>query len=754
MQMRIHAPLVLMAGLFCSNLFSQTVPSLSFSPNAAVTGNAKTTSGLTLSPASINFGYQLVGTTGSQITQTVTNSGTAPVVVKDISISGRDRRDFLLAYSFALPVTVAPGGSLVMNLRFNPSLPWRPDTRDARFVISVKNAGEKDEGNDSPSVVPLTGIGATCGGPLPGCSSGCADKDGDGLNDAWEIAGGVDLNNDGEIDARHDLLLQGASPNKPDIFVWYDWMDYGLGNVTCASDRACTLFGRSHLGETCQLQGALEGRCAYACSMDSECTSRWPAEAHAGERCVSNVCEHTHDPLVLDADAFGPVIAQFAAHGINLHMLRGNPQPHSQVLSFRDNAQMDLSCEGASLAAGTAGLGKYAASFYNLKALGNPDKLNLAFHYVVFAHYSGCDSMGHCPGSTGFQENLLSSCSNRTMTFGQVGVGELSGNDFIVSMGRVVSDGGISPRFQTPGAFMHELGHNLGLRHDGHLDQACFSSTDCSSNDRCADIGDGQGLACHEMGNGSPGAEESNFKPNYLSIMNYRYERNFIQIGDSVGSRVPLRCSGNSDCGGKGAFCVLNDSSSHCSISGHICSASSDCTVSGDSCIAPVRSNTCSTTGYACLTSSDCTGGDSCLPPSPGTCARMDYSSQTLPVGGATPGALDESNLDDTVGLGSGTSDLFTYTDALCHLSALYAPTTGPVNWTGSGIYTTPDGLLHLFPGGIESFTDRGVQADVAAPFGVCAGNPRDILHGHTDWPDLSGIQFNYGFQCRPAGAR
>ena len=110
---------------------------------------------------------------------------------------------------------------------------------------------------------------------------------------------------------------------------------------------------------------------------------------------------------------------------------------------------------------------------------------------------------------------------------------------------------------------------------------------------------------------------------------------------------------------------------------------------------------------------------------------------------------MDEANLDDTVGLGSGTSDLFTYTDAVCHLSWLTAPTSGPVNWAGTGVYTTPDGSLHLY--GVESFTDIGVQADVDS-LGVCDPQPHDVLHGHTDWPDLSGIPFNYKFQCTPNG--
>src|SRR5262249_7969729 len=50
-----------------------------------------TVGSVTLSPASMNFGYQLVGTTGAQMVETVTNSGAAPLVITDISISGRDR---------------------------------------------------------------------------------------------------------------------------------------------------------------------------------------------------------------------------------------------------------------------------------------------------------------------------------------------------------------------------------------------------------------------------------------------------------------------------------------------------------------------------------------------------------------------------------------------------------------------------------------------------------------------------------------
>jgi hypothetical protein len=89
--------------------------------------------------------------------------------------------------------------------------------------------------NASPSSGPVSGtsavfnelrVGDACLAPdMPACSSDCADTDLDGLNDAWEIAGGVDLNGDGMItDSYHDVLLPGANPNAPDIYLKYDYM--------------------------------------------------------------------------------------------------------------------------------------------------------------------------------------------------------------------------------------------------------------------------------------------------------------------------------------------------------------------------------------------------------------------------------------------------------------------------------------------------------------------------------------------------
>lgn len=70
------------------------------------------------------------------------------------------------------------------------------------------------------------------------------------------------------------------------------------------------------------------------------------------------------------------------------------------------------------------------------------------------------------------------------------GSGELIGNDFMVTLGAF--SGSTGDRGEQAATFMHELGHNLGLEHGGGDDQ--------------------------------------NFKPNYLSIMNYMFTFEFKHV--------------------------------------------------------------------------------------------------------------------------------------------------------------------------------------------------------------------------------
>ena len=114
------------------------------------------------------------------------------------------------------------------------------------------------------------------------------------------------------------------------------------------------------------------------------------------------------------------------------------------------------------------------------------------FHYLIFAYSQNAD------GSSGSS-----------------GLAELNGNDFLVTLGNwglssdTPEDTNMLINFQAS-TLMHELGHNLGLRHGGD--------------------------------------ENLNFKPNYYSIMNYLYQLNGLPtIGTNEGDRFHLEWYGPAD---------------------------------------------------------------------------------------------------------------------------------------------------------------------------------------------------------------
>ncbi len=251
-------------------------------------------------------------------------------------------------------------------------------------------------------------VGDACLGPNPACSSGCADTDGDGLNDAWEKAGGIDLNGDGRIDEKRDLMLRGADPHKQDVFVQYDWMGYSAAGNSCNTSSDCEIRGSAHVGESCagpKVLPSASGSCTFACTSDISCTSRGPG--HAQEKCRDNACVHTHDPDAMAPGALEAVADAYLAHGINLHLIRGHELPHSEVVSYRTAGQIADVCEGASSTA--VGLGKYAVSLYDLKAVSSLDPLKIAYHYSLFSHYSGCDSQEHCEACPAAETRMAAS---------------------------------------------------------------------------------------------------------------------------------------------------------------------------------------------------------------------------------------------------------------------------------------------------------------------------------------------------------
>src|SRR5215831_4534756 len=385
---------------------------------------------MSLSASAIDFGYQLVATSSPRTTEKITNLGASPIVITELSVSGRDRGDFSVSCNCSLPLTLMPGNSIGIDLTFTPAAPWRAGSRNGRLEISEKNDSQ---------YVTLTGMGTTCGGPVPSCSSGCLDSDDDGLNDAWEIAGGIDLNNDGRIDATNDLLLPGADPNRPDIYLKYDYM---VATTT------------SPIGTP----------------------------------------PHSHQPA---PKAIQQVVEAFALHGVDLHV---DPQHDAmpEVLVTTLDPNPATACAGD--------------DFITMRTLRQQHFGNRkwAYHYALFGHNAVLPDTGdglNCPQDReclAYPDPLSSGSS------------ELPGSSFIVAFGADVDEGNNIGIETVAGTFMHELGHNFGLKH-GSL--------------------------------AAPGPQECMaFKPNYLSVMDYMYQSGGIGVADQPGSKVPRHCNNDQDC--------------------------------------------------------------------------------------------------------------------------------------------------------------------------------------------------------------
>ena len=128
------------------------------------------------------------------------------------------------------------------------------------------------------------------------------------------------------------------------------------------------------------------------------------------------------------------------------------------------------------------------------------DKRADIFHYVLFAdQYEGDDSSGKSRG--------------------------IPGHDLLVTLGAWPVRGGTTQ--QQAGTLMHELGHNLGLRHGGD--------------------------------------DDSNYKPHYLSVMSYNYQTVGLTVNGTAGvvdySRLEIAAPDESDLDEEAAFSPVANSS-------------------------------------------------------------------------------------------------------------------------------------------------------------------------------------------------
>ena len=119
------------------------------------TGVAAATPHLTLSPASLGFANQIVGTQSTTQAITLTNNGNGAMMLNSIAIGGTHTTDFSL--NNGCGSSLVAGASCSVNIAFKPTL---AGSRSASVNIS-SNAGE---GTDS---VPLTGSGISPSGGAP-----------------------------------------------------------------------------------------------------------------------------------------------------------------------------------------------------------------------------------------------------------------------------------------------------------------------------------------------------------------------------------------------------------------------------------------------------------------------------------------------------------------------------------------------------------------------------------------------------------
>ena len=103
-----------------------------------------------LAPGMLNFGPQGLNIPNTPQTVTLTNTGSQPLSIASIMVTGTNNRDFFESDNCPRnPNTLAPGNHCTMQVVFSPI-----DTGTINADVTIT-----DNASDSPQMVPLTGIG-------------------------------------------------------------------------------------------------------------------------------------------------------------------------------------------------------------------------------------------------------------------------------------------------------------------------------------------------------------------------------------------------------------------------------------------------------------------------------------------------------------------------------------------------------------------------------------------------------------------
>ena len=114
-----------------------------------------------LSPTTLSFAGQVIGTASATMSATLKNSGTANLVLSTVSLTGNNAVDFTRSGTCAQALTLTPSQSCSINVSFKPSA---AGTRTATVTVSH---------NASPSstTLSLTGSGLAAPTPAAGLSA-------------------------------------------------------------------------------------------------------------------------------------------------------------------------------------------------------------------------------------------------------------------------------------------------------------------------------------------------------------------------------------------------------------------------------------------------------------------------------------------------------------------------------------------------------------------------------------------------------
>jgi glutaminyl-peptide cyclotransferase len=101
---------------------------------------------VTLSSASLNFGNQAVGTASAPRVVTLTNTGTGPLIISGITVTGPNASEFSQTHSCG---SLAPGAACAISVTFRPSA-----MGSRKAVVTIV-----DNASGSPHAIALSGMG-------------------------------------------------------------------------------------------------------------------------------------------------------------------------------------------------------------------------------------------------------------------------------------------------------------------------------------------------------------------------------------------------------------------------------------------------------------------------------------------------------------------------------------------------------------------------------------------------------------------